>query len=339
MVSASLGCCRAPRSECPLRRAPGHPLLSSTPRMEEVSPVARLASPRGPMLPCHGLRALCGLDPVLHRWVRGSQECTNQQQDGPCIWTTFPRVRNGPLGESWGRVAPPPPEELKSPGFSLLHLGSQAAAGALSSGGGCSHQGFRSRTNDAWKQGRAEVLLPDVAPRPPAAEATGPVAASGVHPDDHGVLSHDLSCLPAGLWFLPFSPASLDPVRAHICSRRSSPGLLWAAENPDGHRRGGREEMRCGQIPLWHLGESKAIFNRVPTVPSSLDRLHHAPLLMLVSLAHTPALTLLTLYWLNLCLLYLLVGVWRAFHSSSLRVLVFPSLNKALEGRLGGSVC
>lgn len=62
---------------------------------------------------------------------------------------------------------------------------------------------------------------------------------------------------------------------------------------------------------LWHLGEFKAVSSPVSMDRSSLDRL-------------------ITLCWLNICLLHLLGGLWKLICTSSLWVSVPLSLNKKL---------
>ena len=99
--------------------------------------------------------------------------------------------------------------------------------------------------SDTWKQGRSDGW--------DAAEATGPVVASGVHAGGHRVLSRDLSCLPGGLWFQLF-PSSFPsfPCLPRFCKDpylapdSQNTGLLWAAQNSQGHRRERRDRGREG---------------------------------------------------------------------------------------------
>lgn len=111
--------------------------------------------------------------------------------------------------------------------------------------------------SDTWKQGRADGWG--------AAEAAGPVVASGVRADGHRVLSRDLSCLPGGLWFqlIPSSFPCLprfckDP---YLAPDSQNTGLLWAAQNPQGHRRERRDRGREGGKNEYETANEKLLDN------------------------------------------------------------------------------
>ena len=117
-----------------------------------------------------------------------------------------------------------------------------------------------SRVSDTWEQGRSDGWG--------AAGAAGPVVASGVRAGGHRVLSHDLSCLPGGLWFqlIPSSFPSF-PCLPQFCKDpylapdSQNTGLLWAAQDPQGHRRERRDRGREGGRNGYETANEKLPYN------------------------------------------------------------------------------
>lgn len=109
---------------------------------------------------------------------------------------------------------------------------------------------------------------------------------------------------------------------------RPSPGLLWATWK--GHRRRGREE---GENTL--LADLSGLWGSLRLFPAkfSQSKAVWADLLMPPGWRSVPgplAPTLIASCWLNICLLHLLVGVWRATCTSWMWASTPPSLNKKL---------
>ena len=126
-----------------------------------------------------------------------------------------------------------------------------------------------------------------------------------IHTDGHSVLSPDLTVFQVACGSAHFPCASLDSLRAQILlqselrSAVQNLELCWSQKG----RREGRRNMMLADHPPPHRGIwGKGCFKPTPHFHQTPDRPHHAPLVMLMLLAHTSALTPFTLYSLNICL-------------------------------------